>query len=100
MSEARSAPPELAPPPCHLRGMSLRDAWQALHDATPSGWYVGRPSYHDERREWVMYAYDPAERPKVGLRRREWTSVAATEEGVLAEMARCLREIAAGRVPK
>lgn len=79
--------------------MSLRDAWDELHAATPVGWHVGRPSYYDERREWVMYAYDPAERPRVGLRRRRWTAVAA-EEGVVLEMARCLREIAAGRVPR
>ncbi len=84
-----------------IHGVSVsEDAWYSVHDALPAGWYIGRPSYHDERREWVMYAYDPAERPRVGLRRREWTAVAATEEGVLGEMARCLREIAAGRVPK
>jgi len=43
------------------------EAWSDLHDATPAGWYIGRPSYHDERREWLQYAYDPSERPKVGL---------------------------------
>jgi hypothetical protein len=47
-----------------------------------------------------MYAFDPSERAKVGLRSREWTAVAPTEEGVVREMARCLREISAGRVPK
>ncbi len=66
----------------------------------PPAWHVGRPSYHDERREWVMYAFDPSERPMVGLRSREWTAVAATEEGVVLEMARCLREIAAGIAPR
>lgn len=76
------------------------EAWYSVHDALPAGWYVGRPSYHDERREWLMYAYDPSERPMVGLRSREWTAVAWTEEGVVREMARCLREIAAGRVPR
>jgi hypothetical protein len=30
----------------------LEAAWAAVHDATPTGWYVGRPSYHDARREW------------------------------------------------
>jgi hypothetical protein len=78
----------------------LEAAWDAVHEATPAGWYVGRPSYHHERREWVMYACDPSERPKVGLRSREWPAVAATEEGVVLEMARCLREIAAGRAPR
>ncbi len=47
-----------------------------------------------------MYAYDPSERPRVGLRRREWTAVAATEEDVVLEMARCLGEITSGRVPQ
>ncbi len=91
---------KLALAPCHHRGMSLRDAWQGLHDATPSGWYVGRPSYHDERHEWVMYAFDPSERPKVGLRGREWTAVAPTEEGVVREMARCLGELREGTTPR
>ena len=49
---------------------SLEAAWNAIHDAKPAGWYVGRPSYHNERREWVMYAFDPSERPMVGLRNR------------------------------
>ncbi|MDP8905504.1 MAG: hypothetical protein M3N29_09390 [Chloroflexota bacterium] len=71
-----------------------------IHGATPAGWYVGRPSYHDERREWVMYAFDPAERAVVGKRKREWMAVAQTEEGVVCEMARCLREIGEGRWPK
>lgn len=75
-------------------------AWDELHAATPPGWYLGRPSYHDERDEWIMYAFDPSERPKVGLRSREWTTVHPTEIGVVREMARCLREIKQGRVPK
>lgn len=75
-------------------------AWDELHDATPPGWQVGRPSYHDERREWLLYAFDPSERPVVGLRSREWTAIAESEEAVVLEMARCLREISEGRVPK
>ncbi len=47
-----------------------------------------------------MYAYDPAERPRVGLRRREWTSVADSEEGVVRGMARCLAELREGRSPR
>lgn len=47
-----------------------------------------------------MHAFDPAERPVMRHRKREWTAVAQTDEAVLREMARCLREIAAGRVPK
>lgn len=78
----------------------LEDAWDQLHAALPPGWVVGRPSYHDERREWVMYGYDPRERPKVGKRSREWTAIASTEVGVVIEMARCLVELREGRWPE
>ncbi len=37
---------------------TLEAAWNAVHDATPTGWYVGRPSYHSERCEWVQYAFE------------------------------------------
>jgi hypothetical protein len=36
----------------------------------------------------------------VGKRSREWTAVAPTELEVVREMARCLGEISAGRVPR
>lgn len=78
----------------------LARAWEELHAEIPRGWSIGRPSEHPERREWVMFAFDPSERPVVGLRSREWTAVAKSEEAVVREMARCLREIAAGRVPR
>jgi hypothetical protein len=74
-------------------------AWDELLESTPTGWYVGQPSYHDERRQWLLYAFHPSERPIVGLRKREWTAVAPTEIGAVREMARCLREIRAGGVP-
>lgn len=75
-------------------------AWEELHAATPPGWSVGTPSYHHERREWLLHAFDPSERPVVGLRSREWTAIADSEEGVVREMARCLREIGHGRAPR
>lgn len=77
----------------------LEAAWDELHDATPAGWVVGRPRFHDERNEWHQYAFDPSERPKVGKRSREWTAVGHTEVACVMEMARCLREISAGRWP-
>jgi hypothetical protein len=76
------------------------EAYDELLAATPPGWYVGKPSFHDERHEWVMYAFDPSERAVEGRRKREWTAIAPTEEGVIRSMAYCMREIAAGRVPK
>lgn len=80
--------------------MLHNDAYDELLAATPPGWYVGRPMFHNERNEWQMYAFDPSERPVMGHRKREWTAVAQIEDAVVREMARCLREIAAGRVPE
>jgi hypothetical protein len=64
------------------------------------GWYVGMPAFYERRDEWQLYAFDPTERPKVGHRSREWTAVAPTQERVVRAMARVLREIGEGRVPK
>jgi hypothetical protein len=44
-------------------GSEPEDAWDALHAVTPPGWYIGRPSYHLERDEWLLYAFDPSARP-------------------------------------
>ena len=78
----------------------LEDAWSELHDAKPSGWFVGRPSYSERYKAWDQYAFDPSERAQVGVRSREWTAAASTEVGVVRELARCLRLIREGRVPK
>jgi hypothetical protein len=79
---------------------NLALAWAALHFAKPPGWYVGNPTFHNERNEWQLFAYDPLERAVDGVRRREWTAVAATQEAVVREMARCLRQISTGRIPR
>lgn len=47
-----------------------------------------------------MYAFDQTEKAHIGKRSREWTAVAETEVECVREMARCLREIGEGRVPK
>ena len=78
---------------------ALAAAWDAVHENTPAGWYVGRPGYVDRYRQWNMYAFDPSERPVVGKRSREWTAVGQTELHCVEEMARCLGEIKAGRWP-
>lgn len=80
--------------------MTLEDAWNELHAALPAGWYVGTPSFNERRDEWSVYAFDTTERVKVGKRSREWTAIHPTQEGVIREMARCMAEIAAGRVPR
>lgn len=75
-------------------GVSNREeAWSELLDAKPLGWFVGQPSYHTERGEWVLYACDPSERAKAGVRKREWQAVAPTEVEVVREMTRYLREV-------
>jgi hypothetical protein len=78
----------------------LDDARDDLHDATPAGWFVGRPSYDEGRKVWEQYAFDPSERARAGVRSREWTAVAASEREVIGELARCLRLIREGRVPE
>jgi hypothetical protein len=75
-------------------------ARDAIHDATPPGWWVGRPGWNDHYRHWEMYAFGPSERPTAGLRSREWTAVGTSELHVLREMAKCLRVISEGRMPK
>lgn len=79
--------------------MTLEDAWNELHESLPPRWYVGTPQFNQRRDEWAIYAYDTTERVKIGKRSREWTTVHPTQEGVIREMARCLREMSAGRVP-
>ena len=51
------------------------------------------------RQRWLLHAYDRAERPVVA-RKRLWTAIAESEQAVVREMARCLREINAGREPE
>lgn len=75
-------------------------AWNELHEATPPGWSVGRPSYRERRDEWALYAFDTTERRKVGHREREWTATAPTQASVVREMTRCLRELTARPVPR
>jgi hypothetical protein len=74
-------------------------AWDALLAVLPTGWYVGRPSYHLKRDKWLLYAFNPSDRAVVGIRSRDWTAIAPTQEGVVREMARCLRELRQGRAP-
>ena len=78
----------------------LAAAWDAVHDATPEDWYVGRPYYGERHDRWEQYAYDQSETPVVGKREREWTAVGPTEVRCVREIARCLAELKAGRWPK
>jgi hypothetical protein len=80
----------------------LEAAWVELHEANAAlGWFVGKPAYEPRLAvPWSQYAFDPKERPKVGHRTREFTAIGPTEAHCVREMARCLREISEGRVPK
>ena len=80
----------------------LERAWAELHKANaPLAWRVGRPYLHEEMacNPWEQYAFDATERPKAGGRTGEWTAIGRDEVAVVREMARCLRDIAAGKVP-
>lgn len=83
--------------------MTLERAWAEINEANASlGWRVGSPYLHEEMASnpWEQYAYDPTERPKAGGRTREWTAIGRSEAQVVREMARCLREVTAGKVPQ
>lgn len=77
----------------------LEAAWEALHGATPAGWFVGRPGPRHGG-TFAMYAFDTTERVAIGKRSREWTAVGQTEVECVREMAGRLREISEGRVPR
>jgi hypothetical protein len=72
----------------------LAAAWDALRSALPAGWTVGRPSHRSEERRWLLYAFDPRERPKAGKRTRAVEATASTELEVIREMARRLSTLA------
>ncbi len=76
---------------------------RAVTSERESAWseLVGRPAELPPRvQNWLLYAFDPSERPAVGLREREWQVEAPTEEYVVRLMAKRLRAISVGRVPK
>jgi hypothetical protein len=79
-------------------------AWAELDAANATlRWTIGRPYLHDDVRgaeHWEQWAYDGRETPKVGKRSREWTAIGRTEVERVREMARCLREVSEGRVPR
>ena len=88
-----------------LRHHCVRDGPRGCLDAANAtlGWSVGRPSLHDDVRgaeHWEQWAYDLRERPKFAKRSREWAAIGRTEVDCVREMARCLREISDGGVPK
>jgi hypothetical protein len=76
------------------------NSWNALRAAQVAGWYVGIPLYNLQRQRWQLYAYDTTERTPTGQRRLERTVVAQTEAECVREMARCLRELSEGRLPR
>jgi hypothetical protein len=81
--------------------INLEAAWSAVHDATPPGWFVGRPGYDQHRNQWTMFTFDMHDRGKPGRpRTREWTAVGTSELAVLEEMARCLEVIGRGEWPE
>jgi hypothetical protein len=61
--------------------VTLEDADAELLAATPTGWFVGRPTFHEKRNVWVQYAFDTRERPRPGKpRKRDWETEAPTQE--------------------
>jgi hypothetical protein len=81
-------------------GSELEAAWDALLAATPTGWYVGRPSYHDERDEWLLYAFDPSERAVVASEEPGVTAVAVERGRRRARDGSVPAELGDGQVPR
>ena len=73
---------------------------EELFEAIPDGWTTGKPSYNPNAHAFEMSAFDQRDKVKVGHRTGAWTAVTPTEDAVVREMARCPREIAAGKVQK
>jgi hypothetical protein len=71
----------------------LAAAWDAVHEATPPGWQVGRGYYHDERGVWEQCAWLPSGRARGSGPEKDWIAVGATEVECVREMACCLREL-------
>lgn len=65
----------------------------------PQGWFVGRPGQRHGG-QWAVYGFDTTENAHIGRRSREWTAAGNTKEECVREMARCLRLIVAGEVPR
>lgn len=76
---------------------ALAAAWDELHAATPPGWQVGRPYFHDEGDHWEQYAWLPSGRARGTGPKKEWIAVGATEVECVREMTRCLVELGQGR---
>jgi hypothetical protein len=80
---------------------ALEEAWNAVHDATPANWSVGRPSYIERYDRFEQFAFDTTDRGRPGKpHTREWTAVGQTDVECLEAIVRCLREISEGRWPR
>jgi hypothetical protein len=91
---------KLAVAPAHsLAAMQseLEEAWDALHAATPAGWYVRRPSYHDKQARMAAVRLLPG-RAALRAAIRAATRSGPRRAGVVAEMARCRDLIRCGSV--
>jgi hypothetical protein len=76
---------------------NLEEAWQAVYAVLPPEWAVTKPVHHPELGSWVAYARNTRYR-KTGVPFVE--AVGPTEPRALHELARCIVEVLAGRVPK
>ena len=77
-------------------------SWSCISRATPSRHAAGSLAIQGNATaaQWQMYAYDTTEKAEIGRRSREWTAVVESEVECVLEMARCMREISEGKVPR
>jgi len=78
----------------------LEDAWAAIHDATPSGWFVAKPQRDMTSRQLNVSAILVSGRSRIGHMPKVKPAQAPSEPTALVELARCLVVTSAGGVPK
>ncbi len=69
------------------RDNRLLAAWEAVDDATRSGWQVGRPSYHEVERSWHVFAGD-----QFGGEHHYMEAIGPTEAKALRDLARLMEQ--------
>ncbi|MBA2488426.1 MAG: hypothetical protein H0V36_03765 [Chloroflexi bacterium] len=79
----------------------LETAWDALWEAMPSGWTVGKPQQDLVSKQWTAsIVLVTGGTSRIGHMPKVVSAQAPTEATMLVELARCLVAYSEGRVPK
>lgn len=72
-------------------------AWEAIWEIMPAGWVSSRPSYDGSSRLWCASAVRPT---RVAVGPPVVVAYAPTGSLAIVEIARCITETVAGRLPE